>query len=240
MANLFVSVRDEKGNNNFLPSRINVRLATGHKTSDEAFDDKFTDNGGNLAFVGVDAVIDRYFPSEAGKGFTIYANYRDVNPGWKSASKFVEELDAGTTTIIIQTVISPEPPSGLTTITCPHDSSFKGYGTTQEWKPLAHQLAPNGIMEPEDGPQPNLDAFDRALRNVSVPVGFSPCQLQFTSSGKKKPRIFLPVNPQVNVPDCGMYSRVVDIGSFGFPFFHSSDGNTDVWQLTGRPTDSQW
>lgn len=183
--------------------------------------------------------------------FTVHLNFNEgFNPDWQAYAQRSVDLDSGpsvsTPIVLTKTGTQPgPPPTGLTEIRCPHDGSYRGYGTTAEWKVLAHQLAPAGIMEPDEqhggtGAQPNLVAFDARLRAVSVPSGFSPCQLQFSSGGQRKPRLHLPVSPQVNVPDCGMYSRVVDIGSFGRPFFHSSDGHIDVWQLTGRPPSSQW
>lgn len=237
MANLFVQVTDAEGR----PiDRCRVVCAlVGRPNPDGTLenDDKVTREGGNVSWLG------NWIPQV--EHYEVRVNTYEPLAAYKSQVRRITRADFERQQLFVleRTGEPPTPPptDEFTTIRCPHDAAFSGYGTTGEWKTMAHTLAPAGIMEPNSGPQPNLDAFDRALRAVPVPTGFSPCQLQFMSGGqKKKPRIHLPVKPQVNVADCGMFSRVVDIGSFGLPFFHSSDGNTDVWQLTGRPPSSQW
>ncbi len=100
----FISVRDQFGHPPPAPcERINVRLAIGRKSSDEAYDDRFTDNGGNMSFVNPLPSID---------GYTLYANYRDVIANYGNASVYVADLEAAPITITLQKTIEPPAPSG--------------------------------------------------------------------------------------------------------------------------------
>lgn len=201
--------------------------------------DRFTDSLGKIGTEGIAQIF--------GKRHELRVNEANVSSGWKTARVTVQDIEHDAVDVPIERVgsgpIPPQPP-GLTTVSCPHNGSVKGAGTPDEWKVIAHRivdtmLPPGAIMEPDTGPQPNLDKFDAELRKVHPN-----CHLQFSSGGKKKPRIFFPSSllDGKGPPEspCGQYSRVTDIGGFGQPFFTSTDGTeTDVWS---RPYagGSQW
>ena len=77
-----IQVRDKF--NNPLPL-IDVRVAVGHRSTDEAYDDKRTDNDGNTAFPVV-------LPSN--EGYTLWFNTRNVNKDFDEFNFFVDRIDA--------------------------------------------------------------------------------------------------------------------------------------------------
>lgn len=80
-----ISIRDYEGNYVQDLKRINVRLSLGHAASDAAYDDKFSDDSGNLAFPVV-------LPSN--DGYTLHFNFENINPKFTNHSLWVERPDA--------------------------------------------------------------------------------------------------------------------------------------------------
>jgi len=64
-------------------SGINVRLALGHQSSDEAYDDRFTDLAGNTAWPN---------PLPSHDGYTLYVNHANVNPAFEQTQAHVPDL----------------------------------------------------------------------------------------------------------------------------------------------------
>lgn len=244
---------------------ITVRIATGHDSSDQAWDSRLSedDAGGVTAFPGNVLVSNQSHGGARNTGLegcTLHVNVREPNAAYKAKSVFYPPL-AGSTAdhlkdplndpsanidpvIVLEDAGSGPPPStGLSRVDCLYNGSVKGDGTPAEWKAIAHQivatkLPADAIMEADTGPQPNLQLFNAELKKVHPR-----CELQRSSGGTLKPRIFLPSDNQdgSGPPEsmCGQYSRPVDIGSFGFKFFHNSH-SSDEWNLTGRPPSSKW
>lgn len=219
-----------------------TRIARGHGDTTKAEDERYPDKAGTTAFVGVKLVL----PSD--DGHTVHVNYNEgLNPGWASYTPVsqhfpdIEAIPSGYT-ITVQKSGGPNPPdpppSGqLTTFSHPQNASVKGYGTSDEWKKLAHDFVnksfPNGLMEPLNGPQPNLAAFNRFLQSVTVPSGFTRCELQNADRGEGalKPRLFMPTSDTSQNDATGKYSRIIDFGDFGFKFFHNAV-SSDEWVRT--------
>lgn len=217
-----------------VPHRINIRLAKRGESSDQAIDDRFTDNGGATAWPG------GFVGGEQWDEATIHVNVRDADPKYGAVTQDVR---------LSQPIVVRLPPSGnpnppdpppsgqLTTFPCPTNASVKGYGTSDEWKKLAHDFVnktmPNGIMEPLGGPQPNLAAFNRFLQSVAVPADFTRCELQNADRGEGalKPRLFMPTSDTSQNDATGKYSRIIDFGDFGFKFFHNAV-SSDEWVRT--------
>lgn len=89
-----IRVRDQSGN----PIKLlNVRLSLGTGTSDQAYDDRFTDLAGNTAWPN---------PLPSNNGYTLYANYANINPNYNQVSKFVTTLDADID-LVLQAVSQP-------------------------------------------------------------------------------------------------------------------------------------
>jgi len=76
-----VQVRDEFGRG---ITYLNIRLGLNAQTEDECQYDAFTDLAGNTAFP--------YAPKASG-GYTLYANYRNVNSAYVTAAPHVANLD---------------------------------------------------------------------------------------------------------------------------------------------------
>lgn len=76
-----IRVRDQYG---VAIPLLNVRLSLGNKSSAEAYDDRFTDLAGNTAWPN---------PLPSNDGYTLYANYANVNTKYGQVSKFVTTLD---------------------------------------------------------------------------------------------------------------------------------------------------
>jgi hypothetical protein len=65
--------------------RINIRLALGDRSSDEAYDDRFTDDWGNTAWPN---------PLPSPSGYTLYVNDRNVDPRYGTLTVLAPTLEA--------------------------------------------------------------------------------------------------------------------------------------------------
>lgn len=243
------TVRDQNGNPVWgIPARVGLR---GSRPFDDpnTFHEQHVDRAGHVdveyAARGFCAKTARDFNSTL---FTVHFNFNEgFNPEWQKYASLSVDLDSGPSSespIVLAKqggVITPFP---LTTISGPNGAT--GHGTVQEWKTIAHDIvAKNGltIMEPNTGPQPQLQKFEDEMRKYDPTFmlqnskydPFNP-----RGEGSLKPRGFLPTSDRSTNADSGVYSRVVDFGSFGYPFFHDNEGHTDVWSPTGRPPSTQW
>lgn len=75
-----IQVRDERGA--AIPL-VNVRLSLGTQSSDDAYDDRFTDLAGNTSWPN---------PLPSPTGYTLYVNERNVQPQFGSLARFVPSL----------------------------------------------------------------------------------------------------------------------------------------------------
>lgn len=229
-----------------------TRISRDQGDTTKAEDERYPDRSGKTTFLEVKKVL------PAQNGHTLHINYNEgLNPNWADylpLSKYfsdIEDPNQIKPAIVIErkgTNPNPVPPGNLTEVTCIYGSTIKGLGTPEEWKAITHaivdKLPPGAIMEPDsqhggNGQQPNMRFVHNELLKIHPWSG-----LQLSGGGELKPRVFAVSNLHdgKGPPEsqCGQYSRPFDIGSFGKPFFHSSDGSTDVWQQTGRPPGSKW
>jgi hypothetical protein len=230
---VFIVVKDQRGNP--IPE-VAVRLIAHGVLNPNGSDQseyRHADEGGNCAWT--------WYPHDAPGGYTIEVNngVQNDKPQFSRESRRVTqaELEGGQQLFTLRDAGEQPQTPGLTTV---QHMGTEGYGTVAEWKVIAHAIVARlGLtrMEPLGGPQPNLRAFEAECKKVHP---FA--ELQFTGGTppEVRPRLHLPTKIRENVPDVGKYSRPVDFGSFGLPFFHDSSGDTDVWQPTGRPPSSQW
>ena len=206
--------------------------------------DRFTDNLGKIGTEG----IPQTFQTQK---YELRCNEANVNPNYATARVRTNDLEHENVQIVVNrtgTQPGPTPPPGLSVVSCIYDTNVKGKGAPNELKVLVHaivaKLPAGAIMEPDfaqggNGKQPNMKFVDDELKKIL-------CKFQNSERGEGylKPRIMAWSDLQDGhgppESQCGEYSRPIDIGSFGLPFFHGSEGNTDVWQLTGRPPSSQW
>ena len=248
---MFIQVNDARGK----PiDRCRVVLAAVGLTNPDGSlqsDDKITREGGNVAWTWHFGAPGMPFPPSAtSTDYELRVNTYEPLAAYTNETRRVtlkQLMDEQQVFVLKDTSgppVPPQPPSGgLTTVSCIYNGAVTGIGTPSEWKTIMHgivaKLPAGAIMEPDTGPQPNLQFVNAELAKVHPWA-----ELQHNSGGTLKPRLFPPSNNHdgKGPPEsmCGQYSRPIDFGSFGLPFFHDSSGNTDVWQLTGRPPSSAW
>ncbi len=182
----FIRVRDQFGNIPPPPcDRINVRLSVGHKSSDDAYDDRFTDDAGNTSFP---------HPLPSDDGYTLYANYRNVNPKYGQSSVYVADLELKPVDIAIEKLHVDPPPQE-----CP-----VGFDKTSFTAWFNRVKVGSGPSEA------NMKAMHPALQKC----GFE-WQNDCRPSSEWRPRIHQP--PFLNGP-CSGSTHDVDCGDFGGPW----------------------
>lgn len=208
-----------------------TRISRGHGDTNKAEDERYPDRAGSTAFTGVKLVL----PSD--DGHTIHINYNEgLNPDWASYEPVsvhlldIEAVPSG------YTIVVRRKGSGggtkLTTVHCPANPSIEGYGTPSEWKAIAHEIVNKlhlTFMDETGEGQNQLQRFNTALKEYH-PLA----ELQHnTGDTVKRPRLMMPTADR-SEGECGKWSRPVDFGDFGFPFFEGRGGQHDVWIMTGR------
>lgn len=164
-----LQVRDEHGAG--LP-RINIRIATGHQTSEEAIFDVFTDLAGNAGWPIP------YWPLG---DYTLWVNDQNVNPGYGQASLFVTTT-ADQLITLAATGLPPTPPTPSGPLSPLHRDGWEI--RTADGARYIHNQATNYLLfqrylEGQDITPVLYDGFDGynvtfLMKIVSEQAGFRP------------------------------------------------------------------
>jgi len=139
----FIAITDKHGN----PLKyINIRLALGRVSSDDAYDDRFTDLAGHTAWPN---------PLASDDGYTLYVNYANVQTTYGSAKQFVGSLEASDITIQLDSLAVPTPS------TCPVDHNKDQFSTWFH----AHKVGDMVSMANMQAMQPSLTACGMKWQN---------------------------------------------------------------------------
>jgi len=204
---MFVKVRDTQGN----PLKyIDVRISFGNGTDDQAQDDRFTDLAGNTAWP------DGLLP-DLPDGANLYANTRNVQPEYKTATAHAPAKDALVEIVLEPTGIAPPPPP-------PSGGFTRPYGTDEEW----HVYITNKLPQQLGLTVITRDALTAMRPHMVTAIPGAPAFWQNDVDGRTdyRPRVFLPTGDE-DADRHGVGGRAYDIGNFPGDGPHTHFG--DAW-----------